>query len=72
MTMTFWQRLFKCGTITIFSKDTDTRIKDIVSVKNPRKVAEIIDSQLNKERDKYGIRGRDMMGDNGFDDVITE
>lgn len=72
MSMTFWQRLFNCGTITVFSKDTDTRVKDLVSIKNPRKVAEIIDSQLNKERDKYGIRGRDMMGDIGADDPMTE
>lgn len=62
MTMSFGQRIFGCGTITIFSKDTDTRVKDLISIKKPREVSEIIDKQLNIERDKYGIRGKDMMG----------
>lgn len=68
LTLPFGQRMFGCGTITIFSKDTDTRIKDITSVKNPYEVSKIIDEQLNKERDKYGIRGRDMMGADHYDD----
>ncbi|MDO5560875.1 MAG: PH domain-containing protein [Oscillospiraceae bacterium] len=66
MTLPFFQRLFGCGTITIFSKDTDTRVKDLISVKHPYDVNKLIDEQLNSERDKYGIRGRDMMGE---DDV---
>ncbi|MBE6842757.1 MAG: PH domain-containing protein [Ruminococcus sp.] len=69
MTLPFFQRLFKCGTITIFSKDTDTREKDLVSIKNPYDVSKLIDKQLDSERDKYGIRGRDMMGE--FDDQDT-
>lgn len=64
MSLPFFQRLFKCGTITIFSKDTDTREKELVSIKNPYDVSKLIDKQLDSERDKYGIRGRDMMGDN--------
>lgn len=63
LTLPFFQRLFGCGTITVFSKDTDTRVKDLVSVKKPYEVSELIDKQLNIERDKYGIRGRDMMTD---------
>ena len=63
LTLPIGQRMFGCGTITIFSKDTDTRVKDLISVKDPYKVSELIDEQLNKERDKYGIRGKDMMPD---------
>lgn len=55
------QRLFKCGSIVIFSKDTDTPSKELFSIKNSRKVSELIDKYLNAQRDKYGIRGRDMM-----------
>ena len=55
------QRLFKCGSIVIFSKDTDTPSKELCSIKNSRKVSELIDKYLNAQRDKYGIRGRDMM-----------
>jgi hypothetical protein len=55
------QRLFKCGSIVIYSKDTDTPSKEITSIKNSRKVSELIDKYINAQRDKYGIRGRDMM-----------
>lgn len=57
----FFQRMFKCGSIVIYSKDTDTPSKEIHCIKNPRKVSELIDKYLNIMRDKYGIRGRDLM-----------
>ena len=57
----FMQRLFKCGSIVIYSKDTDTPSKEVTSIKNSRKVSELIDKYINAQRDKYGIRGRDMM-----------
>lgn len=58
----FFQRLFKCGTIIIYSRDTDTPSKEVHSIKNVRQVSELIDKYLNIMRDKYGIRGRDLMG----------
>lgn len=67
MTLPLFQRLFNCGTITIFSKDTDTRVKNLISIKKPYEVNKLIDEQLNSERDKYGIRGRDMMGEDDTD-----
>jgi hypothetical protein len=57
----FFQRLFNCGTIIIYSRDADTPSKEVHCVKNVRKVSELIDKYLNIMRDKYGIRGRDMM-----------
>lgn len=71
----FWQRLVKCGTIVIYSKDTDTPTKEVWCIKNTRKVSELIDKYVNSMRDKYGIRGRDLMhidhydvdGDGDFD-----
>lgn len=57
----FFQRLFNCGTIIIYSRDADTPSKEVHCVKNVRKVSELIDKHLNIMRDKYGIRGRDMI-----------
>ncbi|MBQ9375173.1 MAG: PH domain-containing protein [Ruminococcus sp.] len=56
------QRLFKCGTISLHVKDVDTPVKDIQKVKKPRDVLNLIDKYINLSRDKYNIRGRDMMG----------
>ncbi len=57
----FWQRIFKCGTIKIYSRDTDSPEKDVISIKNCRKVSEMLDKQITEHRDRYSIRGRDMM-----------
>lgn len=56
------QRLFGCGTIHICSRDTDTPETDILSVKKPREVLQLLDKYITEQRDRYGIRGRDMMG----------
>ena len=68
----FFQRLFKCGSIIIYSRDADTPSKEVHCIKNVRQVSELIDKHLNIVRDKYGIRGRDMMGcHDHYDDVDT-
>jgi len=58
----FGQRLCGCGTIIIYSKDVSAPELEIHSVKKVRNVLNMIDENLNKVRDKYGIRGRDLMG----------
>lgn len=61
----FFQRLFKCGTIQMTVKDVDTPLKELTSVKNPRRVLGLLDTHINIQRDRYNIRGRDMVGGNG-------
>ncbi|MBR1383145.1 MAG: PH domain-containing protein [Ruminococcus sp.] len=56
------QRIFKCGTIVLNVRDVDTPIKEIKAVKKPREVLAMIDKQIDINRDKYNIRGRDMIG----------
>lgn len=58
----FFQRLFGCGTIIIHSKDADTPTKEVKSIKSVRQVSNLIDKHMNNMRDRYGIRGRDMVG----------
>lgn len=58
----FFQRLFKCGTVQLTVKDVDTPLKELCSVKDPRKVLNLLDKHINIQRDKYNIRGRDMVG----------
>lgn len=75
----FMQRLFKCGTIYLHVKnDSDTPVKEIHSIKNPREFMKLLEGYVNSERDKYNIRGRDMLGsdmhhpemaDDGFADM---
>ena len=58
------QWIFGCGTIIIHVKDIDTPVKEIKSVKKPREVLEFLDKQIDIQRDKYRIRGRDMVAAN--------
>ena len=60
-----WERMFKCGAIMVHVKDVDTPIKVIDSVKEPRKVHNLLETHININRDRYKIRGRDMVGMGG-------
>lgn len=62
------QRIFGCGTITLFCKDADTPEKQVVSIKCPREVSDLIGSYVSQYRDRYSIRGRDMIGSAGDGD----
>ena len=80
LNLSFGERLFGCGTITVFSRDTDTPKMEIKHIKKPYEVSEMIDKEIDEERDKYGIRGRDMIpgghycdhDHDGYDDGIQE
>ena len=52
---------------------------EIKHIKKPYEVSEMIDKEIDEERDKYGIRGRDMIpghycdhDHDGYDDGIQE
>ncbi len=55
-----FQRMFGCGTIVMNVKDVDTPVKEIRCVKMPRQVLKMLDERIERERDKYRVRGRDI------------
>lgn len=63
----FGQRIFGCGTVYINVKDEDTPIKEVRSIKSPRNFMKLLDEQVDKLRDQYSIRGRDMISGNRCD-----
>ncbi len=62
VSFSFLQRIVGCGSIKLLSKDKDTPTKVLQSVKSPREVKRILDEAILSQRDKYSVRGRDMMG----------
>lgn len=74
LSFTLGQRIFGCGTITIAAKDIDTPEKKLISVKKPREVKKILDDAVRQQRDKYYVRGRDMVGGgvDVHDDLMQE
>lgn len=66
MKLPFGQRIVGCGTITLLSKDSDTPTKTLEKIKNPREVKRLLDAAVQEQRDKYSVRGRDMMGASAY------
>lgn len=62
MKLSLGQRIVGCGSITLLSKDSDTPTKVLQKIKHPREVKRLIDAAVQAQRDKYNVRGRDMMG----------
>lgn len=60
--ISFGQRLDGTGTVILNCKDVDTPVKEIQSIKKPREFMEILEKYVDEQRDKYGTRGRDIMG----------
>lgn len=61
LVLPFGQRIFGCGTVVINVKDVDTPVKEVCSIKEPRKLMKLLDEQVDRLRDTYNIRGRDMI-----------
>lgn len=59
----FWQRIFNVGTIHCCSGDKTTPEFDIKDVKNPSKVKELLSKNIEIQRDKKRIAGREFFGD---------
>lgn len=57
-------KIFNYGSITLYSRDTNNSLFLIKNIKNPQNTASIIENYIDKQRDKYNIRGRDMYGGN--------
>lgn len=56
------ERIFNCGTIQLTAKDSDTPIKIIKSIKNPREVKRTLEELIDRQRTLFDVRGRDMYG----------
>ncbi|MDO4491873.1 MAG: PH domain-containing protein [Lachnospiraceae bacterium] len=74
LTRTMGQRLFGVGTIHCCSADKSMGDFDIVSIKNPREVKELISQQVEKERMAKRVSNREYMvhNDNDYDELDDE
>lgn len=71
--MSLGQRMFGCGTVIINVRDVDTPVKEVKSIKAPRELMQMIDKQVETLRDRYNIRGRDLItGYHHDDDMDSE
>lgn len=62
LALSLGERMVGCGTIKLMAKDVDTPVKELKHIKNPREVKRALDDAVQKQRDKYYVSGRDMIG----------
>ena len=67
---TLGQRMFGLGTVTINCRDVDTPIKQVVSIKKPRDFMDMLEAQVDIQRDKYNIRGRDIIHSDDMSNLV--
>ena len=63
------QRIFGVGTICVVSSDKSVPHLDLVNVKNPREVKELIHKNVEEAKDKRRMRTMEVMGGSGELDV---
>ncbi|MCL2047661.1 MAG: PH domain-containing protein [Defluviitaleaceae bacterium] len=56
------QRIFGCGTVIVHAKDRTSPTKEIKSIKGTRNFLNLLEEYVQKERERYKVHGRDMIG----------
>ena len=73
LTMTLGQRIFGVGTVCVHSSDKSIPHLDLVNVKKPREVKELIHRLVEEAKDKRRMRSMEIMGGSGGgEDFIDE
>lgn len=62
MTKTLWNKLFGVGSLTLFTVDETHREFVIQNIKKPQEVRDLLSAEIEKEREKLKLRGREIYG----------
>ena len=72
LTMKLTQRIFGVGTICVVSSDKSVPHLDLVNVKNPREVKELIHRSVEEAKDARRMRTMEIMGGEDADHMDVE
>ena len=72
LNMSLGQRIFGVGTICVVSSDKSVPHMDLVNVKDPRNVKELIHRSVEEAKDKRRMRTMEVMGGEDADHVDEE
>jgi len=62
MKQSIWDKLFGVGTLTLFTVDETHKELLLKNIKNPQKIRDLISVEVEKERARLKIRGREIYG----------
>ena len=72
LNMSLGQRIFGVGTICVISSDKSAPHLDLVNVKNPREVKELIHHSVEEAKDKRRMRTMEVMGSDMAQDSLED
>ena len=72
LNMSLGQRIFGVGSICVVSSDKSVPHLDLISVKNPREVKELIHQSVEAAKDKRRMRTMEIMGAEDADHLSDE
>ena len=72
LNMSLGQRIFGVGTICVVSSDKSVPHLDLVSVKNPRQVKEMIHQRVEAAKDSRRMRTMEIMGAEDADHLTDD
>ena len=64
--ISFGQKIFGVGTVTLYSADQSNHTLELKNVKNPKKVHRFLSEIIEHERMQKGITGRELVGTAGI------
>lgn len=72
LNMSLGQRIFGVGTICVVSSDQSVPHLDLVNVKQPREVKELIHRSVEEAKDKRRMRTMEVMGGDTAEDPVDD
>ena len=72
LTMSLGQRIFGVGTICVHSSDKTLPHLDLVNVKQPREIKELIHKSVENAKDQRRMRTMEIMGENGAETELSD
>jgi hypothetical protein len=72
LNMSLGQRIFGVGTICVVSSDKSVPHMDLVSVKNPRQIKEMIHQKVEAAKDARRMRTMEIMGSEDADHLSDD
>ncbi len=72
LNLSLWQRLFGVGTVCVISSDQSAPHMDLINVKQPREVKELIHRSVEESKDKRRMRTMEVMGSDMAEDSMAD
>ena len=66
LSRSLWQRIFRVGTVCIYSSDKTSPHLDLVSIRNPKQVKELIYQKVEQAKEARRMRATELV-DDGFE-----